>query len=361
MAKQLGELDPPNLSTDDIYGEVMKPHEGDMDMFHRHDVKVTPYNVSISGSECSETEVQQQAVMAQLIEAFPEEARAKTILVIDHVEIDGTEGFGERAKTIIGNLIKFIKDIMVWIGELINNKLTRLDNRRFRVQSRRKRFGLKTIDVKYPSSVKRLVVPNKVTEDGQWVAESLGEVHNFYRNVVNAHKAMEAEIQFKASQQDVSSLIGKVNGIIKSAFGMTEQGSQYVSPTLPGNRSLVYQPADTANPGPVELFFNTTTAEVKLRSPTFGPTSFIIDRTLGEIADTIDTIRKNQKSVSELHRRFEKQINQYLKDNQEIKADERGYLMWLGRLSKQLTSVGIQYTSSSLDAGLNFVEAGIAE
>lgn len=365
MTKQLGELNNPDITTDGIYGDVMAPVEQGMDMFYRSDIKTT--KGSIEGTECNTTLIKQE-VLEGILNNFGKTTNGVTYQVDEDSSVEGLESFGERAMVVIRNLIQMVKDFVAWLGSLINNKLTRLDNRQFRMASRRKRFGLKTEDVKYPSVVKRLMVPNKVTADGQWVKESIKAVHDFYKQSASVFAQLTSLITFDVNWFDYQTQVSYVNNAIINGFGLSKDKSDkdgvvtYISDVLPGNRYFQFAANPDGPRNPVSMFFNDTTMDVKLVSPTFGPTSFIIDKTLDEISSTINTIRKTQKTVGDVHRQFEKQVIAFQnKNGAKITSEQRLYLSWILAVSKRLSQVTIQYLTSSLDAGMDFVQAGIKE
>lgn len=345
---------------DDLYGTRVSDIEESLNFFIGKNISVEETD-QVTGTENFEGQGQ---ILASIIKDF---GKLNTSLKLNN-PIDGAEGFTEKTKSVLRSLIQFAKDVVAWIVNLINNKITRIDNRRFRISSRRKRHGLKPKDVKYPSTVKRLIIPSKVTEDGQWVKESIIAVNDFYTIAVAVYKGLLDHIKIEPNHFDLNSNIENVNRLFVNKFNLQigPKGSDgvisYQSGVLPGNRYFIYQASTAERIINTPCYFDNTTIESKLKSPTFGPTSFIIDSTLTSIADLINKVRSNQKNVGELHRIFEKEVVSYInKYGESLGTDHKTYLNWLIALSKTLNGRSINYVTSSIDGALDFCEAGINE
>ncbi|WNV45836.1 hypothetical protein [Aeromonas phage AerS_266] len=345
---------------DDLYATRVSDVEDSLNFFIGKDIKVEETE-DVAGNESFEGQGQ---ILASVIKDF---GTYKTTLSLDN-PIDGVEGLADKTKAILRSLVQFAKDVVAWIVNLINNKITRIDNRRFRISSRRKRYGLKNKDVKYPSTVKRLIIPSKVTEDGQWVKESIIVVNEFYTTAIDVYKGLLDNISIHYNDFDIDTAVGKINRLFVNKFNL-ELGTKgqdgvvsYHSGVLPGNRYFVYQASTPERIINTPCYFDNTSIESKLKAPQFGPTSFIIDSTLSSIGDLINKVRSNQKNVSELHRLFEKEVVSYInKNDTSIKSEQRAYLNWLISLSKTLNGRAINYVTSSIDGALDFCEAGINE
>ncbi|UOX39602.1 putative internal head protein [Aeromonas phage ZPAH34] len=345
---------------DDFYSDRVDNIEESLNFFIGKEIKVEETE-DVSGTESFKG---QGEILSTVIKEF---GKNKSSLQLNN-PVDGTESFKEKAASALRSLIQFAKDVVAWIVNLINNKITRIDNRRFRISSRRKRYGLKTKDEKYPSSVKRLIIPSKVTEDGQWVKESIIAVNDFYTTAVTVYKGLLDHIKIEPNHFDLNTQIEDVNRLFVNKFNLQigPKGSDgvisYHSGVLPGNRYFVYQASTAERIINTPCYFDNTTIESKLKSPTFGPTSFIIDSTLTSIADLINKVRSNQKNVGELHRIFEKEVVSYInKHGEALGTRHKTYLNWLITLSKTLNGRSINYVTSSIDGALDFCEAGINE
>ena len=349
MSAQLGTQGGPKTTTDPIHEEVIDGIKDDVDFFDRVDVKVTRKDTDeIYGTE--------SLVLGSVIERFGKHFQPDTSL-----EVHGFESFGDKAKELLVRIVQLAKDAMQWIMNILSNQLTRIDNRQFRMRSRRKRHGIKSEDVAYPASVKRLIIPAKVTEDGQWVKGSLLEVESLYKQYVAAHKvlvdAVTLDFNKKLLEDTIQGLVKafEMNSVSKSKDGVEE----FRSRILPGNRYLRFTgPTATFTGG--QFYFDDTTAEAKLKSEKFGPTSFIIDNTLDAVHSINELIRKNQKSVNELHRNLEKEVAVFgAKNNSMLTPEANSFLTWIVKLDKNMSGKIINYVISSTDAAMDFVERGI--
>ncbi|QDB70272.1 putative phiKZ-like internal heard protein [Aeromonas phage CF8] len=348
-------------STDGIYAKVVEPIEESLDFFVGKEIKVKKED-EVDGFESFSGQGQ---VASDLVMSF---ALARPTLTQTTLEIDGTESFGEKAKSVLRTLVQLAKDAVAWLMSLINNKIVRIDNRRYRLSSRRKRHGLHTKDVKYPSVVRRLMAPNRVTEDGQWIKESIEAVNDFYITAMSVYKQLLDRIKIEPSTFDYSRAIDGVNKLFVSTFKMSANKTEddgvvtFNSQVLPGNRYFIYKASTPSRIVNGAMYFDNTTMEVKLKAQEFRPTSFTIDATLTSIANLINTVRDNQKTVGELHRRFEKAVVAFVnKEDVRLSPEQRTYLDWLISLSKNLNAKSINYVTSSVDAGLDFCQAGINE
>jgi hypothetical protein len=350
MSAQLGTQGGPKTTTDPIYTDVVDSIQDDVDFFDRVDVKASTKDTDqIYGVE--------SLVLVNVIKEFGKQVRP----LDTSLKIDGSESFGDKAKELLVRIVQMAKDAMNWIMNILSNQLTRIDNRQFRLRSRRKRHGIKQDDTPYPASAKRLLIPQKVTEDGQWVKGSLQEVELLYKQYVTAHDVLAKSITLDYNKKVMEDTI---SGIVK-AFEMTSTGSnkdgseEYRSRILPGNRYFRFRTPTSEFSGS-QFYFDDTTAEAKLKSDKFGPTSFIIDNTLDAVKSINDTIRSNQKSVNELHRALEKEVSLFgAKNNSMLTPEANSFLTWLVRLDKAMSSKVINYVISSADAAMDFVERGI--
>lgn len=351
-------------SKDNLYDDVMKPYEEAMNFFADKDI-------AISTDDVKEDDKETVAGLESLIKTFTKNCNTALVLDLDDdtfVQYEGTEGFGTKVRKGIDVLIQFVKDAVNWLMSLINNKLFRMDNRTYRVSSRRKRFGLTQEDVKYPAGMRRLLIPNKVTDDAQWVYSSLEEINTFYLKSVQVYKDLIGQIAKEPATFDLHQAMSDVTTVMIRGFGMKQHGknvegtTSWVTDILPGNRYFRFDASTDNNTDRVNIYFEDTTMDVKLRSQTFTPTSFMIDKTLAKIKELVDNIRANQKTVGELYRKFEKEVLHYeMKRDYQLTKDQKDYLRWLVRMNKKLCSLSIQYVTSAVDVSLDFCEVGIKE
>ena len=351
-------------SKDNLYEEVMKPYEEGMNFFLNK-------TVTVDNTEVTEENKETVAGLESLIKTFTKENNTALVLDLNNdsfISYQGSEGFGTKIRKGIDVLIQFVKDAVSWLMSLINNKLFRIDNRTYRVTSRRKRFGLTQEDVKYPAGMRRLLVPNKVTDDAQWVYASLEDVNNFYLKTVQVYKDLIGQIAKNPATFDLHQAMSDVTTVMIRGLGMKQNGknvegtTSWVTDILPGNRYFRFDASTDNNTDRVNIYFEDTTMDVKLRSQTFSPTSFMIDKTLAKIKELVDNIRSNQKTVGELYRKFEKEVLHYeMKQDYQMTKDQKDYLRWLVRMNKKLCSLSIQYVTAAVDVSLDFCEAGIKE
>lgn len=351
-------------SKDNLYKEVMEPYEEEMNFFA--DTKIT-----ISTNDVKDSDKEEVAGLESLIKTFTKNCNTALVLDLndtDFVKYEGTEGFGTKVRKGIDVLIQFVKDAVSWLVNLINNKLFRMDNRSYRVASKRKRFGLSQEDVKYPAGMRRLLIPNKVTDDAQWVYSSLDEINSFYLKSVQVYKDLIGLIAKDPATFDLHQAMNDVTTVMIRGLGMKQNGknvegtTSWVTDILPGNRYFRFDASTDNNTDRVNIYFEDTTMDVKLRSQTFSPTSFMIDKTLAKIKELVDNIRANQKTVGELYRKFEKEVLHYeMKQDYQMTKDQKDYLRWLVRMNKKLCSLSIQYVTAAVDISLDFCEAGIKE
>lgn len=352
MSDQLGEQNDPGITTDPIYVEELAPFEESMDFFVRKDVKVTSKDdAEIYGTEA----------LVTLVEGFGKTPGESALTLTDDAFIDGSESFGDRARAVLAKLVQLAKDAFNWIMNIINNQLTRLDNRQFRMASKRKRHGLKTGSVKFPAGVRRLIIPVKITDDGLWIKESLKEVNDFYKGYVKAHEILAKAITVDYSPRDLNDVINKLT----SAMGLTGTSRDkdgtvvYSSDVLPGARHFRFKSPTEEFHG-TQIYFDASSVEAKLRSDTFEPSGYLIDETLASVKVINEEIRKNQKGVNDLHRELERKASSFMStDHSKLTAENKAFIQWLINTDKQLSSKVINYVISSADMGLDFVQRGI--
>lgn len=264
-------------------------------------------------------------------------------------------------KKVIDVLIQFAKDAVDWLLNLINNRISRVDNREYRVSLERKRAGIVSTEVNYPAGIRRLLSPFKVSTDPNWVAAVLKDVNDFYSNSIDAYKNLTKDIgSATAAGFNIDSAIKEsIHGAARQ-LNMKNTNGVYMTEILPGNRQLAIDEITNGETGQIKIYFQTSSVDTKLKEKDFVPSSFMVDNTLAEIKSLIKTIRSNQSTVSQLYRTFEKAVKSFQHNNTTpLTREQREYLNWLVRFNKRLMGTTIQYVLDALDTGLDFVQAGI--
>jgi len=348
----------PKASLDKIYGEVMEPFEERMNFFLNEKIEVNKDSVKEedkSTVDGLESILQRFTTVDGTSVLFNNQTSA--IMYVDGLEAAG------NVKKIIDILIQAAKDAVHWIMNLINNRVSRIDNRAYRVGLDRKRQGIENKEVNYPAGIRRLIAPLKVSLDPNWVHAALGDVNTFYNDVIKAYKTLTGSIEkANAPQFDLNSQIQTTLAGVAGAMHLDREGGDYMTDVLPGNRRLVMEDVVDGNTSQIKLYFRASTTDVKLVSKTFEPSSFMIDETMNVIKKIISNIRSNQSTVSQLYRTFEKAVRAYESNNEiTLNAQQREYLNWLIRFNKKLMTMTLQYVLNALDAGLDFVHAGTAK
>lgn len=358
MTKLIPNPKEPKESTDYIYGERMEPYEERMNFFLNEKIDVKKDDVKEEDKETVDG-------LESVIQRFTE-YRSIPLAVLDESptdeQVDGLESVS-RLQKVIDVLVQFAKDAVDWLLNLINNRISRLDNREFRVSLERKRAGIVSTEVNYPVGIRRLLAPLKVSTDPNWVAAVLKDVNDFYNQSINAYKDLTKDIgsttagRFSLDTAIKESIQGAARNLkMKLVSG---QGT-YLTEILPGNRQLAIDDITNGDTGQIKIYFQTSSVDTKLKEKTFVPSSFMVDNTLAAIKSLIKTIRSNQSTVSQLYRTFEKTVKQFQHNNgTPLSREQQEYLNWLIRFNKRLMSTTIQYVLDSLDTGLDFVNAGI--
>lgn len=282
------------------------------------------------------------------------------------VQWEGIEGFSTTIRNVLATIIQAAKDVAAFLMNLISNKLVRLDNTLFRLKGRRKRQGIIDKEVGYPLGVRRLMIPNSVTEGPEWIPASFTEIKKIYQDVIVTYNKLMELVDIEPSRFNMDSAMASLNGVVTSSLGMTsgkrnDDGStSYQRGPIPGNRYFQYDSYVDKESTRPSIFFADTTMEVRLKSKTWQPTSYIMDKTIDSIQGIIDEVRKNQKTVGELHRTFEKAVLAFeRKENGNVSTEQRRFLRYLIATNKRLVQMTVQYVTSACDIGIDFCNAGI--
>lgn len=351
MSQLTPNVNAPKTSTDYIYGDRMEPYEDRMNLF------LNEKEIKVDASKVDEKDIEEVSGLESIIRAFSTKPRL-TMEEDSNLVIDGTEG---RASSVFNTLLQLVKDAVNWLLNFINNRLARISIRAKRLSFKRKRDGLKSIPVKYPASVRRLMTPTNVGTDSNWVAMALEDVSKFYNQSIKAYKFLTDRI--KNTSESIDRDIKETIKGTANCFGSTWDGNfeGYKSDLLPGNRYLIIQEVDSNNLDNIRVYFGDAALQAKLKSPDFIPTTFTTDNTLSKAESILEDIKRNQRTVSELARTFEKQTTSVLNTDIGLTPDTRKYLNWLIRFNKRLMNITVQYTVNCVDSSLDFVSVGVKD
>ncbi|QGH71949.1 putative virion structural protein [Klebsiella phage N1M2] len=351
MTQVLPKPNAPKESTDYIYGKRLAKYEDRMNFFLNEKVDIDKTNVkdidagTVDGLE-------------NLVQRFTSYGKPSFIEVDDSGMVAGTEASG-KAKRFIDIIIQAAKDAVEFILNFINNRIARLDVRSHRAGLERKRSGIKDGEARYPASIRRLMLPQITGGDPNWVPQSLDKVLDIYKNSVKGYKYLTSRIDKWEGANAYDVIKESVKGF-SDIMGMSYKNGGYQTDTLPGVRQLIVSAPSQEDPTKIDVFFNTVDVAVKLPTPTFHPTSNLLDSTLNKVNSIIKEIRSNQSTMSQLSRNFEKAVRKFeANKGEKIGPEERKYYEWLIRFNKRMMNTVIQYTISELDAGIDFVNAGI--
>lgn len=345
----------PKESTDYIYGKRLEKYEDRMNFFLNEKVDIDKTNVK-------DEDAGDVDGLESLIQRFCSYGSATLPTVDEYGVIEGSEASG-KPKRLIDFIVQAAKDAVAFILNLINNRLARLEIRLARLKIERKRSGIRTGEIKYPYGTRRMILPQVVSTDPNWVPQTLTNVLDFYKDTVKAYKVMSEGLgKDPIEGKDLHTVVDDMVGKVKTALGMKLEGDILVGPLLPSLRMLHIQEPGEADPTKIDIYFGISNVQVKLPSETFVSTSNLLDSMLNNITKVISEIRSNQSTVSSMTRNFEKTVRK-VENSKEGKLTpvEREYYNWLIRFNRRLMNVTIQYTLSQLDAAIDFATAGIAK
>lgn len=345
-------------TVDKTVGEQLGAYEERLDFFERKETKVDKEAVDVSNKLYVDG-------LESIISAF-----GINPVAVDPddemVQWDGIEGFSSTIRNVLATIIQMAKDAAAFLMNLINNKLVRLDNTLFRLKGRRKRNGIVDKEVAYPLGVRRLMVPNGVTEGPEWIPTSFNEIKKIYQDAISGYNKLLELVDVAPSKFDLSSAMVSLNTAITVPLGMSagkrndDGTTSYRRGPIPGNRYFQFDSYVDPESTRPSIHFADTTMEVKLKSKTWTPTSFILDKVIDSIQGIIDEVRKNQKTVGELHRTFEKAVLAFeRKEGGNVTPEQRKFLRYLIATNKRLVQMTVQYVTSACDIGIDFCNAGI--
>lgn len=354
MTLQLNNKGAASTTTDKTIGEAMGPYEESSTFFDRKETKVDKEAVDLSQKHYVDG-------LESIIKSFGTRS-----VVITTDTVDGNEGFTDSLKRVMNAIIQMAKDAVNWIISLINNKLVRLENRLHRLRVTRKRQGLRGVETNYPLGVRRLIIPNKVTTNAGWIAESIGEVTKFYANSVAAYKELTKLIETEPGMFNADTATAAVNGIMAQKLNMEagpkdNSGSiQFKTSPLPSNRYFIYNSRADNTVERADMTFQDTNLDGRLKSLTFMPSGHVVDKAFDAVQGALDEVRKNQRTVSDLHRAFEKSVVAFEgKAGSAVSSAQRHFLRYLINHNRRMSQLGIQYLIASCDVALDFCYAGI--
>lgn len=345
----------PTDSTDYIYGERMEPYEDRMNFFLNEKVDIKKTNVKSEDSSTVdglESIIQRFTTYGKIsLPSFPENPT---------MELAGTESVGNKAKLILNVLIQAAKDAVEFLLNFINNRIARIDNRTYRIGVHRKREGIKQGDVNYPLTIRRLFVPLKVSRDPNWINDSLNDVLGFYKASIKAYGILNSRIGKFDTSSDLNQAIDSTVTDVASVMNMKKESGSFKTGVLPGIREFTIDSPTGVSPDDIKMYFQNSTIDVKLPSPTYNNSGVMVDKILSTVTSIIKEIRSNQSTIGQLSRNFEKAVRQYESSSVEkLSPDERAYYNWIIRFNKRLMNSTIQYVIGSLDVALDFVNSGV--
>ena len=273
---------------------------------------------------------------------------------------DGNEGLVSFGKSLIIALWEMIKDIGRWIRDLFTNKLARVDSRIRYTEQRRKIEGIKDTEVKYPYSIKRLMIPSKVSIEPDWTYNCADVGIVFYRKILAAHQSLKSHI----SKEDPGPLPTAKRNTVENAIARIVTGSGFnangVSQTdiLPGNRIFNVRAPLEDSPDSAVTFFTESMIDPLLKSKTFMPTPYLIDNAIKTLREYRSVVGDAQKTSSELQRKFESEVSAMMK-GEAVAVTTRTYMKWLVNTNKRLLNGSLQHAIHTMEALDDFINAGL--
>lgn len=258
------------------------------------------------------------------------------------------------------SLWELIKDIGRWIADLFTNKIARIDSRVSFTEQKRKMNGVKEGEVKYPYTIKRLMIPSQISTEPDWVCSCAEVGIGFYRNVTKAHQMLKEAI----SKDSISNLDQHKKDVTERCIARPITGSGFGSTNmaktdiLPGNRIFVVRAPLPETPEAVVSYFIESDVEPVLKNKVFIPTPYLIDSALAILKKYRTAVVSTQKNSSELQRKFEREVSDMLK-GEKTDQEVRLYLKWLVNTNKRLMSTTLQHAVQTIEALDDFIDAGL--
>lgn len=345
MSKILPDPKAPKSSTDYIYGKRMEEYEDRQNFFLNE-------KVDVKKDEVAEEDKETVDGLEALVSRFTSYQTVKIPQL--PVEYDGNEAIGKRT---INFLVQLAKDLVDFIANMINNRINRLTRQHARASMARKNDGIKTKPVKYPLTVRRLWTPMNTSKDPNWVAGAIKETSEWYDKVIKVHQLINSIVDRPWSPSDTpESTVMSVAHLL----GMKDSDSGTLqSAVLPSNRKFAIE-FNVDRPSEFKMFFQNNDALARLRSEEWEPTSFVMDNTLKAVDKSIKSIKSNQSTVAQLYRTFEKKVKQ-LENERETVEPQRKFYTWLINFDRRLLAANLQYTMQGIEAGIDFINAGVKE
>jgi len=283
-------------------------------------------------------------------------------------DYEGTESLGNKIRNLVNKTIEFIKDIFRWIYNFFTNKIAKTEAKIDYAVQRKKINGIRLEEVRYPPTIKRLMIPSIISSNPNWVISALERTEKFYKSFLDTNKYLKDVIKtidsarYKEGEFDLYEWQLKTTHEIGRLLfkGNKVSNALYKTELLPGNRYLNMTIIDKANNEVTKPFFSDSTGDLRLKSHTFLPSSALLDETMIAI-DGINVLLKNsQKNVSQINNDFQKEIKKILNmSDYKMANDTKRYFTWVAELNKSITSLVTQYVIHCIDGGLDFYNAGI--
>lgn len=278
-------------------------------------------------------------------------------------DVSGNESIYNKIGSILSSLISFLKDIGRWIYNFFNNKIAKLDTRILYLKQKRKINGIVEGEIKYPATVRRLVIPSRLSTNPNWTIGAIEDLAQFYKLSISGHKVLKdvlPGINIVSSDFDTVKL-NTLDELGKTMTSGTTRNGIYQSKILPGNKIFNIQQPDKSKGIDGRLFFTDSSGGTRLPSEVFLNSSSLIDELLKVMDKTRSLIMEDQKHMYQLIMNFEKQAKAFMAPIEEINMAHRvkHIFTWLTTLNKQLVTTTLQYTLLTLEGGLDMVNAGI--
>lgn len=281
----------------------------------------------------------------------------------EEFDVSGNESIYNKIGSVLSSLISFLKDIGRWIYNFFNNKIAKLDTRILYLKQKRKINGIVEGEIKYPATVRRLIIPSRLSTNPNWTIGSIEDLTDFYKTSITGHKLLKEVLTginiVNSNLDDVKS--NTIDSLGKAMTSGTTRNGIYQSKILPGNKIFNIQQPDKSKGIDSRLFFTDSSGGGRLPSDMFLNSSSLIDELLKTMDKTRAAIMDDQKHMYQLIMNFEKQAKAFMKPIEEINMAHRvkHIFTWLIALNKQLVTTTLQYTLLTLEGGLDMANAGI--
>lgn len=285
---------------------------------------------------------------------------------IDPEDITGAEGLVDQIIKGAENILRMIKNFLIWIKETVFNKTVRLKDRISKLKNEIRLKGKSTqAEVQYPRTAQRLMVTPKITNNGLWVSESLKFVDGFLTDSINGMKAVEGygnEVTGLFDDSRVHMVAEDAAMAYASAIKAYGSTGSLKTRSVTGYREFT---VNVTRQGRLsDLRVNTRVT----RRPPFGNHTFIPDLlVVDKIVQQLDAITARlslyHQSQTSASRKFERSVKSLLDatnypDNVS-RLNAKRFYGWIVNFHQSLTSDALNYVYDSLSAGVDFCYANL--